>query len=687
MTASTPDGTAAPISASQDGDALARRLAARGARVEAAGLDALLAGIDAAASPAGDLRWVDLVLGRGPHDPDLVAALVARRAEVAARLEDGLWDEAPDTAGRVARLRLRLEAAGVDGFIVPRADEHQGEYVPRAAERLAWITGFHGSAGTAVILKDRAAIFVDGRYTIQAEQEVDGQVFERCHVVERTPIAWIAETAGRGARIGYDPRLHTPAEISRWQRVLARAGVELAALEGNPLDAIWNGRAAMPLAPVVPHDEAFAGESVAAKRRRIGEAIAAAGADAYLITMPEELTWLLNIRGADVPCTPLPLGFGLIASDGEAQIFIDRRKLTPEVIDHLAGEARVAGVEALGAALDDCAGRRVLIDPTTANVWADHRLKQAGATVVEGNSPVSLPKARKNAVELAGTRAAHLRDAGALVTFLAWIAAEAPKGHLTELDAAAELGRLRAGLDHYRGMSFETISASGPHAAMAHYRVNERSNRRLEPGQIYLVDSGGQYLDGTTDVTRTVAVGDLPAEVAEAFTRVLKGHIAVAVARFPAGTTGAQLDVLARRDLWAAGLDFDHGTGHGVGSYLSVHEGPQRISKLSTQPLEPGMILSDEPGYYEPGRYGIRIENLLVVRDEGTGFAGRRFLGFETLTLAPIDRSLIRVDMLTADEIAWVDAYHARVLAEVSPLVDDGVRGWLARVTRPLAAG
>ncbi|MEN2978842.1 aminopeptidase family protein P [Tistrella bauzanensis] len=681
MTAATPDGTNPQRS---PGDDLGARLAAAGSRLRPGDLDAVLAGINASAVPADDEGWIDLILGAGPHDPALVADLVRRRAKTGAEPADGLWDDAPDTAGRVARLRARLAAAGVDGFIVPRADEHQGEYVPRAAERLGWITGFHGSAGTAIILGDRAAIFIDGRYTIQAEQEVDGAVFERCHVVDRAPMTWLAEVADRGARIGYDPHLHTPGELARWQRQLSPAGIDLVALDGNPVDAVWNGRAALPLGPVVPHDERFAGEPVAAKRARIGAAIRAAGADAYLMTLPEDLAWLLNIRGADVPCAPMPLGFGLIDADGATQMFIDPRKLTQAALTHLAGEARVAPVEGLGAALDACAGRRVLIDPATATVWADLRLKAAGATVVEGASPIALPKARKNAVELAGTRAAHLRDAGALVTFLAWIAAEAPMGRVTELDAAEKLGALRRGLDHYRGMSFETISAAGPNAAMAHYRVNERSNRRLVPGEIYLVDSGGQFLDGTTDVTRTIGIGAMPDAVARSFTLVLKGHIAVATARFPAGTTGAQLDVLARHHLWAAGLDFDHGTGHGVGSYLSVHEGPQRISKVSGVALEPGMILSDEPGYYEPGRYGIRIENLVVVREDGIGFAGRRFLAFDTITLAPIDRTLIRADMLTAAECDWVDAYHARVLAEVGPLVAPDVAAWLADVTRPL---
>jgi len=595
------------------------------------------------------------------------------------------------SAKKLARFRAELAREGVAGFIVPRADEYQGEYVPPSAERLAWLTGFTGSAGLAVVLRERAAVFVDGRYTLQAEAQVDGALYERRHLVEQPAADWIAAHLKPHETLGYDPWLLTPGDVERYRAPCIRAGGQLRPLTANPVDAVWRDRPAPPLAPVVPHPLEFAGKRSEEKRREMAQRLAADKVDAAVLTAPDSIAWLLNIRGGDVAYSPLPLSFAILHADAAVDLFIDRRKVSPELAHHLGNAVRCTEPVELGPALD-ALGRgkkRVLADPFTGASWIFDRLAQAGASIQRGADPCQLPKACKNSAELEGTRRAHRRDGAALTRFLAWLAREAPGGKLAEIAVAGRLEQFRAGGEHFKGLSFPTISGAGANGAVVHYHASPETERRLEPGNLYLVDSGAQYLDGTTDVTRTVAIGRPSAEMRESFTRVLKGHIALAACRFPQGTTGSQLDALARKPLWDAGLDYDHGTGHGVGSYLGVHEGPQRISKLpNAQPLLPGMIVSDEPGYYKTGAYGIRIENLVAVNPvDGAAANGKAMLGFETLTLAPLDRALIDTKLLDAAETAWIDAYHARVRTELMPLVDRDTAGWLEAATRPLSGG
>ncbi|HJU17575.1 MAG TPA: aminopeptidase P family protein [Stellaceae bacterium] len=651
------------------------------------GVRGVIAGV-LAAPPAVGTSWHGLIAD--PVPAELAEALEALKAEMARDRHDGLGREdfaRLPRAARLARLREALSLQGLDGFIVPRADEHQGEYVPPCGQRLAWLTGFTGSAGLAVILRERAALFVDGRYTLQAAAQVDRDAFEIRHVVDEPPAEWIAVALEPGTALGYDPWLHTPHEVGRLRTAAERAGAVLRAVSDNPLDRIWQDRPARPLAPVVSHDQRFAGESAAQKRGRLAAALAADGAAAAVLTMPESIAWLLNIRGGDVPHTPLPLSFAILRQDGGVAWFVDRRKLAPGLDRHLGNEVMVAAPEEFGAALDAlaAAGGRVRIDPATAASWVFDRLAAAGAQIQTAADPCLLPKACKNPVELAGTRAAHRRDGAALTRFLAWLAREAPKGRLTEIAASDRLEAFRRGGDHFRDLSFPTISGAGANGAIVHYKATPETDGRIEPGMLYLLDSGAQYLDGTTDVTRTIAIGAPTPEMRDRFTRVLKGHIALALARFPKGTTGTQLDALARCALWQEGLDYDHGTGHGVGSYLGVHEGPQRISKAaSTQALLPGMIVSNEPGYYKTGAYGIRIENLVLVQpaeEEGE----RAMLRFETLTLAPIDRHLVEPSLLSAGEIRWLDAYHAHVRETLAPLVDRETASWLDTATAPIA--
>jgi Xaa-Pro aminopeptidase len=591
------------------------------------------------------------------------------------------------TAARLAALRSELAARGLDGFIVPRADEYQGEYVAPYAQRLGWLTGFTGSAGVAVVLKERAAVFVDGRYTLQVRAEVDTALFEPVHLADTPPTRWLGDALTAGARLGFDPWLHTSQQVETLEAACDRIGAELVPCLDNPVDAVWPDRPAPPLTPVVPHGVTFAGCASADKRAELARALQAERLDAAVLSAPDSVAWLLNIRGGDVEYVPLPLAFAILHADGTVQLFLDARKPAPGLADHLGAGVRVLPPAALAGALDALSGKRVRLDSATAPFWIAGRLQAARAVVDEGADPCALPKACKNAVELAGARAAHRRDGAALTRFLAWLAATAPAGGLSEMAAADRLESFRTEGEHFRGLSFPTISGAGANGAIVHYRSTAATDRRLEPGQLYLVDSGAQYLDGTTDVTRTVAIGPAGAEERRRFTLVLKGHIALAAARFPAGTTGSQLDTLARRALWAEGLDYDHGTGHGVGSYLSVHEGPQRIAKAgNTVALKPGMVLSDEPGYYKAGAYGIRIENLLAVTEASAPEGAERpLLGFEVLTLAPIDRALVATEILTADERAWLDAYHARVGADIAPLVDAATREWLEAATRPLA--
>jgi Xaa-Pro aminopeptidase len=581
-------------------------------------------------------------------------------------------------------LRRELARHKLDAFIVPRADEHQGEYVPPSAQRLAWLTGFTGSAGAAVVMNERAAIFVDGRYTLQVKSEVDSSLFETRHLIEQPPHRFLAETLQSGHRLGFDPWLHTPEGIDQLRQACDSAGAKLVAVKKNPLDAAWKDRPAPPITPVVPHPDAFAGRTAADKRAAIAAELSARKSDAAFLSSPESIAWLLNIRGNDVAFTPLPLSFALIHKDASVDLFIDPRKLSDSTRAHLGAGVRLHEPGALAAELKGLAGRQVRLDPAGAPFWALDRLAKAGARIERAPDPCLLPRACKNEVELEGTRNAHLRDGVALTRFLAWLAGAAPEGGVTELSAADRLEQFRRAGNLYQGPSFPTIAGAGPNGAIVHYRSTPETNRALEPGQIFLIDSGGQYLDGTTDVTRTVAVGDAGAEERRRFTLVLKGHIALARARFPAGTGGSQLDSLARQPLWSEGLDYDHGTGHGVGSYLSVHEGPQRIAKNNnSQPLLPGMMLSDEPGYYKTGAYGIRIENLVAVREEDK-IGERPTLGFEVLTLAPIDLALVERDLLDATELGWLNAYHARVRDSLTPLLDPPTAAWLAEATRAI---
>ena len=663
-----------------------RLLRETGSAYDPPALDALIEGVLAAPAEIGT-SWHRLVAD--PVPPALADALELRRAAKAKGYRNGLatadFERLP-RAARIDLLRRELAAKGLDGFIVPRADEHQGEYVPPRGQRLAWLTGFTGSAGLAVVLRDRAALFVDGRYTLQAAAQVDTRLFEIHHLIDEPPAQWIGGALARAVVLGYDPWLHTPQEVERFRAAAQKAGAELRAVSENPLDHVWSDRPAAPLAPVVPHAERFAGEAAQSKRARLGRALAEEGVSAAVLTMPESIAWLLNIRGGDVPHTPLPLCFAILRQDGSVTLFIDRRKLAPGLERHLGNEVTVMPPEALGPALDTLAaeGGRVQADPATAASWIFDRLAAAKADIHRAADPCLLPKACKNPTEIDGTRAAHRRDGAALTRFLAWLSREAPKGGLSEIAASDRLEAFRREGEHFRDLSFPTISGAGSNGAIVHYRATRETEKRLEPGCLYLLDSGAQYLDGTTDVTRTIAVGEPTHEMRDRFTRVLKGHIALALARFPKGTTGTQLDAFARRALWQQGLDYDHGTGHGVGSYLGVHEGPQRISKAPNgQALLPGMIVSNEPGYYKTGGYGIRIENLVLVQP-ADGTAEREMLGFETLTLAPIDRSLIEPSLLDEDEIAWLDAYHARVRETLTPLVDADTARWLAAATQPI---
>lgn len=659
-----------------------------GATLDAAQIRGLIRGVLAAPAPAFEPEaWMTLAAAR--PDAALAAELKALKAELAAA---GAASK-PWSRARIERVRAEMAQCGLAGFLTPRGDEHQGEYVAAHAERLAWLTGFTGSAGLAIMLTARAALLTDGRYTLQARNQLDSAIFEIRHITEEPAGEWLAAAIQRGDRIGFDPRLHTPDGLARLRVAVERAGGALVAVDANPVDAAWSDQPPPPLSPVLAHDVKFAGRSSADKRAELGAQLKRDGYAAAVLSDPASIAWLLNIRGGDVPHTPLPLSFAILRADATVDLFIDSRKLSARVRAHLGEGVRIAGPEAFGSALDSLARAegappRVLVDATTASVWINSRLEAGGAAVVRGADICALPKSRKNAEELANTRAAHVRDGAALTRFLAWLAEEGPTGRVGEIEASDRLFEFRRAGEHFRDTSFDTISGAGANGAIVHYRATPASERRIAPDMIYLVDSGAQYLDGTTDVTRTVAIGAPTAEQRDRFTRVLKGHIALALARFPRGTSGSQLDALARQSLWDVGLDYDHGTGHGVGSFLSVHEGPQRISKIANAvALDPGMIVSDEPGYYKAGEYGIRIENLVAVQECELDGADRKMLGFETLTLAPIDRALVDLSLLAAREIEWLDAYHARVRKELTPLVDAKTAAWLARVTRPIAEG
>jgi len=579
-------------------------------------------------------------------------------------------------------LRKALTRMGLDGMIVPHEDEWQNEYVPAAYDRLAWLTGFTGSAGAAIVLKEEAAIFTDGRYTLQVRAQVDGKLFSYRDLVEGGPAAYIRER-GAGATIGYDPKLVSPDSLDRLKSAAEAAGAKLTPVAPNPIDAAWANRPPVPLARVEPHETAFTGEDAASKRRRIGEAIGADGADAAIITSPASLAWLFNIRGGDVARSPLPLGEAVLRADGRADLFLAPEKVTPELRTFLGNEVALRRPEDLPEALASLKGQRVRLDPASASAWYFEALENAGAQIRRAVDPVVLPRAKKNAAEVQGARDAHARDGAAVSNYLHWLATDAQTGKVDEISACKRLEEFRVETGALKDLSFDSISGAGPNGAIVHYRVSTKTNRKLGRGSLFLIDSGGQYKDGTTDITRTVAIGRASREMKDRFTRVLKGHIALARVRFPAGTTGHQLDALARMSLWEAGLDYDHGTGHGVGSYLGVHEGPHRIAKaVNTVALEPGMIVSNEPGYYKTGGYGIRIENLQVVTPAAPIEGGERpMLGFETLTLAPIARDLILKPLLTKAELDWLNAYHARVWDVVGPQLSGAAKAWLEQAT------
>ncbi|HEU0215658.1 MAG TPA: aminopeptidase P family protein [Stellaceae bacterium] len=602
------------------------------------------------------------------------------------------FDDSPPpaaTALRVAKLRAELDRRGLAGLVVPRSDRQQNEYVPPSEQRLAWLTGFTGSAGAAIVLQDRAAIFVDGRYTAQVRTEVDSTIFAIEHLLDTPPTAWIEANLKPGGRLGYDPWLHTAEGADKLRAACAAVGAALVAAEPNPIDVIWHDRPPPPLGPVIPHDPRFAGEDTVAKLARVRSEIGKLHADALVVSDPHAVAWVFNIRGSDVAHTPLPLAFALIPKEGRPALYIDGRKLGNAVRDLVEREtdvrepdAFVRDLAALGAA-----HRRMRLDAATAADALSQLIAAAGGKVTRGSDPIAAMKAVKNAAEIAGAHAAQQRDGVAMGRFLAWFDAEAPSGRLTEIDAVAALESFRRESGALKDVAFPTIAGAGPNGAIVHYRVTRKTNRRILPGELFLIDSGAQYEDGTTDITRTLIVGESTPEMRDRFTRVLKGHIAIARAIFPEGTTGAQLDTLARQSLWTAGLDFDHGTGHGVGSYLSVHEGPARMSKLGTAPLKRGMILSNEPGYYKVGAYGIRIENLVLVREAPPVAGAEKALNcFETLTLAPIDRRLVAPHLLDPVELAWLDNYHAEVAAALSGDLDVATGAWLAAATRPLVA-
>lgn len=586
---------------------------------------------------------------------------------------------------RLAALREQLKADRLDGFVVPICDEHMSEYVGEYAQRLGWLTGFGGSAGSAVVLSEEAAIFTDGRYTLQVREQVDGKHWQYVGVPQTSIADWLKDHAGEGARIGYDPWVHTKGWVESATKALKAKGAELVPVSRNPIDAVWGDQPGKSNAKLVVHADRYAGQNSAEKRAEVAEWLTANKVDSTVVAALDSVAWLLNVRGADVSRTPVALSFVLAHADGTADLFVAPEKVSDEVRAHLGNAVRLRTPEEFVPELKAMAGKRIAVDPDRSVAAIFGALKEAGATIVEARDPTILPKARKNPVEQAGHRAAQARDGAALTRFLHWLSLEAHKGELTELDAAAKLHEFRQATGMLKDLSFDTISAAGPNGASPHYKVDEKSNRRIDPDSIYLVDSGGQYLDGTTDVTRTIWVGPgkPTAEMKDRFTRVLKGHIAIALAVFPEGTRGAQLDTLARASLWQAGVDYAHGTGHGVGSFLAVHEGPQRIAKFSggqagtDEPLCAGMIISNEPGYYKAGEYGIRIENLVLVEEREIAGAEGRYFGFENLTWAPIDKTLVDTSLLTRDELRWWDEYHARVLEVVGPQLEGDVLDWV----------
>ena len=601
------------------------------------------------------------------------------------------FDPAADAGSGTTRTKLvrdRLRRAKIDAFIVPRADEHQGEYVPKSAERLKWLTGFSGSAGTAVVATTKAALFTDGRYTLQARNQVPADTYEIILTTPKDrPVDWLIKTLRAGAVVGFDPWLHTVAEVGRYQEALKKKGIVLKPMARNPVDEAWGrDKPAAPKGAIRIQPLKFAGTAAEDKIAKLQARLLADGQDAVVLTLPDSISWLFNIRGSDIGHNPVVLAFAIVAVKGKPELFVDNAKLDAAAKAHLTGLCKIVApgkfTERLAALKE--AGRRVRLDPETA-AWAIGRKLGGRAKIAEGADPCIAAKSAKTPAEIAATKSAHRRDGAAMARFLAWLDREAPKGTVDEISAARKLEAFRAETGELRELSFDTISGSGPNGAIVHYRVTTATNRTLKPGELFLVDSGAQYADGTTDVTRTIAIGRPSPEMCERYTLVLKGHIAIATARFPKGTRGIELDPFARRVLWAYGLDFDHGTGHGVGSYLSVHEGPQSISKRGMATLEPGMICSNEPGYYKEGAYGIRIENLEIVTPLAPIPGGDRpMMGFETITFVPYDRRLIALELLDPRERSWIDAYHAEVRRLIGPLVEGADRAWLAAATAAL---
>jgi Xaa-Pro aminopeptidase len=595
-------------------------------------------------------------------------------------------------ADRLAALREQLKAEKLDGFVVPLTDEHMSEYVGSYAQRLAWLTGFQGSAGSAVVLPEQAAIFVDGRYTLQVRQQVSPTEWSYQSVPETTTTQWLEERAPEGARIGYDPWLHTSDWVKKAKEALATRGAELVPVDRNPIDEIWKDRPEASKAHLVVQSDQHAGKSAAEKRTEIGDWLVKHHADAAVLSALDSIAWAFNIRGQDVTHTPVALAYAIVHSDGTSDLFVASEKIGSEVRQHLGNGVRLHERYAFESALGELNGKTVVVDPERAVAAIFEALEKAGAKVLPLRDPTILPKALKNPAEIAGQKAAQTRDGAAIARFLHWIDEEAPKGDVDELIASDKLESLRRESSELRDLSFDSISGAGPNGAIVHYKSSEKTNRKLEKGQLYLIDSGGQYVDGTTDITRTVPIGEPTDEMRDRFTRVLKGHIAIATAVFPKGTRGSQLDSFARRPLWEAGLDYAHGTGHGVGSFLAVHEGPQRISPVGSsqsggdEPLQPGMIISNEPGYYKTGEYGIRIENLVLVVPREIEGAEKEMLGFETLTFAPIDRRLIDVQMLDSEELIWLNCYHAHVLAKIGPTLSRSDVDWLREACAPIEA-
>jgi Xaa-Pro aminopeptidase len=590
-------------------------------------------------------------------------------------------------AQRLAALRVAMHSSGVDAYLIPRSDEHQGEYVGAYAERLSWLTGFTGSAGMAIAMKENAAVFIDGRYTLQVRDQVDGMLYSYQHLIDEPPHKWLSQQIKPGMKVGFDPRLHTPGGLARIEDAVRKAGGEMVALDKNLVDSVWHDQPARPTGPVEIYPEKFAGRTTQQKQKLIIDWMKAENLDAFMFSAPDSIAWLFNVRSTDVEFTPLLLGYALLTTKGDGALYIERAKITPDLQKYLGAIALVP-FDRVAADLGQrkAAFKTVGIDRDTGSRWLVDTVKAAGFEARVVGDPAVAIKAAKTKDELNGVRDAHLRDGAALTKFLAWLAREAPKGNLTEISAADKLQAFRAEHNLYRGPSFPTIAGAGGNGAIVHYRATPESNATIKNNSILLVDSGGQYLDGTTDVTRTIVVGTPTPEQKRRFTLVLKGHIALGAARFVKGTTGSQLDALARHALWQDGLDYDHGTGHGVGTFLGVHEGPQRISKVgNTVALEPGMVISNEPGYYKTGEYGIRIENLVAVREAAKpADAEKTLYEFETLTLAPIDLNLVDVDILTPAEKQWLNSYHARVRDEVGKLVDDETKAWLIDATRAI---